>query len=888
MTIFRIILQEMLAYDSVRVIYKHDQSTYFDRAVDAACFAIDLEKWNWSPSLQDEENLIVEFMGSVGRQSLFVPKDFSIAASYYKILLEGFSYECPQATQAGIDTVTAYSLYPTVGSTNLSDVYDSPDNYPCNDHTPGKLNWNDSKCTNGSYVPPQCVNGSSCYELYLAEPDWNTGWFEAVIKNLNLKFTAVYLGWKELMNTLEQFHAEGRGLVYYWWEPHPLHLKFPSQTFILPEHSEACSETYTADPLHSGVNCAPVAAPLLKIFPRSLKTKEPDLYHLWNSFKVNATVQMQMMTLEGPVMGGPGNLTVEQAACEWLRHTSVDWQSWLRIESATFTASKRDNTTMFKSTVILYVLLGAFLIIMFLVVLGLWRRNTWLVKKLNSTADIQEGFGRPMLDLESPLNKAISTLDDIIEGTRSVGKKELKKLKNLLTTAGNEPRLGQLLENSNDYYAQDAIKFILNLSGQNTSQRSFMIKLPNSQGSSSEICHVDQNRSSQVWSFDDALPTDLPTTPFTLENLQEVNKVGALGESLMFDTIQLSSQFCGKALVVTAMFFLHTKLGLVERLGLDEVKLVAFLEAIELGYSRVNPYHNNTHAADVTQRFATLLTKSELIGDVFGEMEVLAGVLAAVIHDVHHPGTTNNYQVQLTSSVARQFNDQHVLENQSLCLGLELLEPGKDTDFMEKSLSRSQKHTLRSNIIALVLATDMQEHFNILSAFKAKIMSRAKSSKDFRESTGSGGTSLRDFRSHQLQSCTSEERLLIMKMALKCADIGHITLPVQAHLQWVQSLQVEFYKQGDLERKQNMPISFLCDQQKPRNGPAYGENQLGFIDVICEPLYGAWTKVFTPCQELMNALKTNRRYWDVNSRARDTVSSIDPSDIIIVSNPVIT
>mmetsp|Transcript_3663 Transcript_3663/g.4912 ORF Transcript_3663/g.4912 Transcript_3663/m.4912 type:complete len:123 (-) Transcript_3663:37-405(-) len=104
-----------------------------------------------------------------------------------------------------------------------------------------------------------------------------------------------------------------------------------------------------------------------------------------------------------------------------------------------------------------------------------------------------------------------------------------------------------------------------------------------------------------------------------------------------------------------------------------------------------------------------------------------------------------------------------------------------------------------------------------------------------------------------------------MKMALKCADIGHITLPPDVHLLWVQSLQAEFYKQGDLERKNKAPISFLCDKKKPRNGPAYGENQLGFIDVICEPMYEAWVKMFPSCEELLKSLQENRRYWEGES-----------------------
>jgi hypothetical protein len=49
------------------------------------------------------------------------------------------------------------------------------------------------------------------------------------------------------------------------------------------------------------------------------------------------------------------------------------------------------------------------------------------------------------------------------------------------------------------------------------------------------------------------------------------------------------------------------KLKLLTDLDIDTEKLVSFINSVEAGYYRENPYHNNIHAADVIQRVVTLL-----------------------------------------------------------------------------------------------------------------------------------------------------------------------------------------------------------------------------------------------------------------------------------------
>jgi len=59
---------------------------------------------------------------------------------------------------------------------------------------------------------------------------------------------------------------------------------------------------------------------------------------------------------------------------------------------------------------------------------------------------------------------------------------------------------------------------------------------------------------------------------------------------------------------------------------------------VEAGYNP-NPYHNSVHAADVTQNVGFILASDELTSQL-SQLEVLAMLLAACVHDLKHPGDT--------------------------------------------------------------------------------------------------------------------------------------------------------------------------------------------------------------------------------------------------------
>uniref|UniRef100_A0A1I7W8S3 3',5'-cyclic-nucleotide phosphodiesterase n=1 Tax=Heterorhabditis bacteriophora TaxID=37862 RepID=A0A1I7W8S3_HETBA len=88
-----------------------------------------------------------------------------------------------------------------------------------------------------------------------------------------------------------------------------------------------------------------------------------------------------------------------------------------------------------------------------------------------------------------------------------------------------------------------------------------------------------------------------------------------------------------------------------------------YLHALEQGYSKHNnPYHNVVHAADVTQSSHFMLSQTGLANSL-GDLELLAVLFGALIHDYEHTGHTNNFHIQSGSHFALLYNDRSVLEN---------------------------------------------------------------------------------------------------------------------------------------------------------------------------------------------------------------------------------
>jgi hypothetical protein len=100
--------------------------------------------------------------------------------------------------------------------------------------------------------------------------------------------------------------------------------------------------------------------------------------------------------------------------------------------------------------------------------------------------------------------------------------------------------------------------------------------------------------------------------------------------------------------------------------------------------------------------FLLLLHSGLRAARVLTDLDALSLLLAAMCHDLEHPGLTNAYQVKTRSPLALRYHDSSVLENHHACVGFTLLERAG----LLVRLSGGEYGEVRKSFVAAILATD--------------------------------------------------------------------------------------------------------------------------------------------------------------------------------------
>ena len=97
---------------------------------------------------------------------------------------------------------------------------------------------------------------------------------------------------------------------------------------------------------------------------------------------------------------------------------------------------------------------------------------------------------------------------------------------------------------------------------------------------------------------------------------------------------------------------------------------------------RANPYHGFSHVTDVTQYMYTLLLATH-VADALSPVERAAALVAAMCHDLDHPGLSNTFQNNENSELSRRYDRQSPLENHHLAVFEKLAEKHRLFDGMD-------------------------------------------------------------------------------------------------------------------------------------------------------------------------------------------------------------
>ncbi|TPX36248.1 hypothetical protein SmJEL517_g01444 [Synchytrium microbalum] len=288
----------------------------------------------------------------------------------------------------------------------------------------------------------------------------------------------------------------------------------------------------------------------------------------------------------------------------------------------------------------------------------------------------------------------------------------------------------------------------------------------------------------------------------------------------------------GKPLQAMANF-LFDDLGLLEHFALPKDKFKNFSIAIENGYRSELPYHNSTHATDVLHCMYWL-SSQESISHYASEIDLMAMLVAAMVHDFEHPGFNNNFLINTADSRAILYNDRSVLENHHAAASFNILSR-PECNFVE-GLSKTDFKLFREIVIDMVLATDLSQHLTLVSMFKGKL------------------TTPNGFKPSEVK----EDRTLLWKILMKCSDVCNPTKDWPLYEKWCYLILDEWFIQGDSEKKLGLNVSPFMDRESV-NVPS---SQTGFIDFVVNPLFDAYDK-FASVPMLIGTLQRNREHWQL-------------------------
>ncbi|XP_042234465.1 cAMP-specific 3',5'-cyclic phosphodiesterase 4C-like isoform X3 [Homarus americanus] len=335
----------------------------------------------------------------------------------------------------------------------------------------------------------------------------------------------------------------------------------------------------------------------------------------------------------------------------------------------------------------------------------------------------------------------------------------------------------------------------------------------------------------------------LPKYGVDTHHEEELGKLEEICEEILEDVdkwgidIYRISELSNRKPLTTVTYTIFMERDLLKTFKIPPKTFVTFMMTLEEHYLKDVPYHNSLHAADVTQSTHVLLN-SPALESVFTSLEILAAIFAAAIHDVDHPGLTNQYLINSSSELALMYNDESVLENHHLAVAFKLLQ-NDDCDIFA-NLLKKQRQTLRKMVIDMVLATDMSKHMSLLADLKTMV--------ETKKVAGSGVLLLDNYT----------DRIQVLQNMVHCADLSNPTKPLELYKNWVSSIMEEFFQQGDRERDQGMDISPMCD----RHSATIEKSQVGFIDYIVHPLWETWADLVHPdAQDILDTLEHNRDWY---------------------------
>jgi len=222
--------------------------------------------------------------------------------------------------------------------------------------------------------------------------------------------------------------------------------------------------------------------------------------------------------------------------------------------------------------------------------------------------------------------------------------------------------------------------------------------------------------------------------------------------------------------------------------------------------------------------------------------------VAAFAHDVGHFARSNIFLVNTGHPLAIRYNDKSVLENMHAATCFEIMKEPQHNILESATVEIRTK--FRSTVVDLILATDMKKHESHLNVFRTRFVDDAFSQKN------------------------ADDRRLVGRCCLKCADLAHAAMAWEVHESWVSRLTEEFFAQADDEQRLGLPVSHGCERPSDLN--QFRLKQKGFLEFMILPLYKTLAIIADPesSTHSIDRITENRQRWESGELSEGFIESL--------------
>ncbi|KAL4459480.1 hypothetical protein ABPG74_018093 [Tetrahymena malaccensis] len=284
---------------------------------------------------------------------------------------------------------------------------------------------------------------------------------------------------------------------------------------------------------------------------------------------------------------------------------------------------------------------------------------------------------------------------------------------------------------------------------------------------------------------------------------------------------------------------IHTKFNI------DDNFLKDLLEEMCMNYN-VIPYHNWTHAFQLSQMFFTTYFTSDF-KDLIDPFEFFIGMLSGLAHDMNHKGVNNLYKVKRKAENSLRYMEIAVLENMHVSTFFHIISRNPQFDIASKFQDAAKLNKFKKLTVSNILATDMGRHGQFIADLKIKTNAYLKVKKN-----PESADALDKYQAFNKDS--EQDREFLTNVMVHSCDIGNPCYSFDNYMNWCYLLSQEFHDQTIKEEQKGVPVTTFLQYTGKQ---AFRKGQIFFSSTLLMPLWKELGNLIPQLQVLPEQLVKN-------------------------------